>query len=206
MAIVGETSLVDSTWASYVATRGIPVVGGASFEQPFLTNPDFFPSGTQLLLNQFGVIQLAKQAGGTHIGVMYCAESPVCASLVPLASGAAKLYGLQNTAAKVAATAPNYTASCLAAKSAGVNVLYVPDNASVVQRLIRLRPAGLQAAGGQHGCRIFEHVADRPELRRDEALGVRRQPARHLAGAGRPVSGRCQAIRPRADLQQPVQP
>lgn len=136
MAIVGETSLVDATWASYVAAHGIPVVGGASFETPFLTNPDFFPSGTQLLVNQFGVIQLAKETGATHVGVMYCAESPVCASLVPLASGAAKLYGLQATATKVAATAPSYTATCLAAKSAGVNALYVADNYSVVQRFI----------------------------------------------------------------------
>ena len=49
MAIVGEVSLVDQAWAGYVAAQGVPVVGGVTPEAPFLANPDFFPSGAQLV-------------------------------------------------------------------------------------------------------------------------------------------------------------
>jgi branched-chain amino acid transport system substrate-binding protein len=136
MAIVGETSLVDSVWASYVAGKGIPVVGGIAVETPFISNPDFFPSGTQLIGQLVGMAALGRQAGKHDLGVLYCAESPVCAQLVPLAGGAAKLYGLKFYSGKIAATAPSYTAPCLAAKSAGVDALFIGDNATIVQRVV----------------------------------------------------------------------
>ena len=46
VAMVGEESFVDSAWASYIAGAGVPVVGGINFEAPFVSNPDFYPSGT----------------------------------------------------------------------------------------------------------------------------------------------------------------
>jgi branched-chain amino acid transport system substrate-binding protein len=135
-AIVGETSLADQAWASYVAGKGIPVVGGSSTPSSFLTNADFFPSGTQLLVETAGALGLAKHANKQHIGVLYCAESPVCAQLNPLAKGLAALYGLKYFSGSIAATAPSYTAPCLAAKSAGVDSLFVADNTAVVQRVV----------------------------------------------------------------------
>jgi branched-chain amino acid transport system substrate-binding protein len=68
--------------------------------------------------------------------VFYCAESPVCAQLGPIAGGAAKLNGLKFYSAKIAATSPNYTAPCLAAKGAGVDALFIGDNATVVERVV----------------------------------------------------------------------
>lgn len=134
IAIVGETSLADSAWAPYVAGKGIPVVGGISQEAPFLTNPDFFPSGTQLVVSIVGTIAQAKLAGKTHVGVLYCAESPVCAQVDPIAKGAAALSGLKYTSGKISATAPSYAAPCLAMKSAGVDATVVFDNAQIIQR------------------------------------------------------------------------
>ena len=136
MAMVGEESFVDSAWASYIAGAGIPVVGGINFEAPFVSNPDFYPSGTQVVVGTVGLAAMAKQLGKTHVGMLYCAESPVCAQLVPIGQGAAKLTGLKLTTAKISATAPSYTAPCLAAKSAGVDALFVADNTTVVQRVI----------------------------------------------------------------------
>lgn len=153
-AISPDMSLVDATWASYVAAKGIPVVGGIASEVTFLTNPDFYPSGTQLLVNTVGVALVAKSVGATHLGVVYCAESPICAQLDPLAKGAATLAGLKYTSLKISATAPNYTAPCLALKSAGVDALYVADNSPVVVRFVDacaqqgFKPKGAYNIGG----------------------------------------------------------
>jgi branched-chain amino acid transport system substrate-binding protein len=135
IALVGEFSLADAAFAKYMEDAGVPVVGGITPEASFLTNPDFFPSGSQLLSQTIGTIALAKTAGKTHIGVLYCAESPICAELVPLADGAAALNGLKITTAKVSSTAPSYTANCLALKSAGVDALFSAVAAPVVQRI-----------------------------------------------------------------------
>jgi len=135
MAIVGDSSTADASFAKYVASQGVPVVGGFSLEASFLTNPDFYPSGTQLVVLTVGTIALTRAAGKTHIGVLYCAESPVCAELVPLAQGAAQLSGLKISTEKVSSTAPSYTAECLSLKSEGVDALFVGAASTVVQRV-----------------------------------------------------------------------
>jgi branched-chain amino acid transport system substrate-binding protein len=136
IAIVGETSLADASWANYVASKGIPVVGGIVAEPTFQTDPDFFASGTQIIVGVIGNLAEAKVAGKTHFGVEYCAESPVCAQIIPIASAASKLLGLQFSAAKISATVPSFAAPCLSAKQAGVDAMFVVDNAVVEQRLV----------------------------------------------------------------------
>jgi branched-chain amino acid transport system substrate-binding protein len=133
MAMVGEMSEVDSTWASYIKSTGVPVIGGISQEPPFLSNPDFFPSGAQIS-QVVGIAGLAKRSGKRHIGVYYCAEAPICAQVVPVEKLAAKLYGLGFTTGKISATAPSYAAPCLTAKRAGVDAMWVADASPVVLR------------------------------------------------------------------------
>jgi branched-chain amino acid transport system substrate-binding protein len=136
MAIVGETSTADASWATYVASHNVPVVGGIVAEPSFQSNPDFFASGTQIAIAALSVLIEAKASGKTHIAVVYCAESPVCAQIVPIAGGAAKLLGIGFTAAKISATAPSYTAPCLSLKQSGVDSVFVVDNAAIEQRFI----------------------------------------------------------------------
>jgi branched-chain amino acid transport system substrate-binding protein len=136
VAIVGESSFVDSSFANYVSTAGVPVIGGSNYESTFQTNPDFFPSGGQLISGIVGGAALAKGAGEKVFGTLYCAESPICAQLVPIVNGIAPLYGLKSYTAKISATAPSYTAPCLAAKSAGVDAMFVADNSPVVIRFV----------------------------------------------------------------------
>jgi branched-chain amino acid transport system substrate-binding protein len=136
MAIVGEVSQVDGSWASYVASAGVPVVGGISPESPFASNPDFFPSGTQIEVMVAGVLALAKGEGAHHVGVLYCAESPVCAQINPLAKGVAVLDGLGYSAGSISAAAPNYLAPCLAQRSDGVDAQFIADSNPTVQRVV----------------------------------------------------------------------
>jgi branched-chain amino acid transport system substrate-binding protein len=135
MAIVGETSLTDQSWAPYVQQQGIPVVGGSPFEASFSSSPDFFISGTGLPVLTVGAMEQAKQNGVKKVGLLYCAESPVCKQLDPLGQAAAKIAGVGYTSLAVSATAPSYAAPCLALKSSGVDGLFIADNATVVQRV-----------------------------------------------------------------------
>jgi branched-chain amino acid transport system substrate-binding protein len=136
IAIVGETSTADQSFASYVAAQGIPVIGGLSAEAPFLTNPDFYPSGTQIAVTTVSQGALARGAGKAHFGIAYCAESPVCAQIDPLGKAAAALYGLKYSSQKISATAPSYTAPCRQFKDAGVDALYVVDDSAIVTRFV----------------------------------------------------------------------
>lgn len=131
-----DMSLADAAFAPYVAKSGVPVVGGLAVSLPFLTVPTFFPAGTSLPVATVGTAALAKAAGKTKMGLMYCAESPICKQLVPIAQGAAKLSGLGFSSTAVSATAASYAAPCLKLKNDKVDALFVADNSVIVQRII----------------------------------------------------------------------
>jgi len=136
-AILGSASIQESAFASYVQSAGVPMIGGLSQSPEWRTNPDFFPSGANeltLLAGLFGVMQ------DNHLkkfGLLYCAESPQCAEVSTLTKSMSKLYSGTNQvyAGEVAATSPNYDAQCIAAKSAGVDALYVLGNAAEIQHV-----------------------------------------------------------------------
>lgn len=134
-AIVGQMSLASAAWEKYAAAKGVPVVGGQPVDTPFLTNPDFYASGSTLPLLLYGELALTKQAGKKHVGLFYCAETPICAQLQPILAGLGKQLGLTVDGAKISSTAPNYTAPCLAFKQKGVDALFVAVNSSVVPRV-----------------------------------------------------------------------
>lgn len=135
IAIVGDQSNVDSTWATYVQAKGVPVVGGLPINAPFISNPDFFGIGTNLLALNYAAIQQTVASGYKKVGFLYCAETPQCAQSVPSFTGAAKLQGASTMTAKVAGTAPDYTSQCLKLKNSGVEAYEVGSGAQVVQRV-----------------------------------------------------------------------
>jgi branched-chain amino acid transport system substrate-binding protein len=138
-AIVGEYSLLDATWADYVQDKGVPVVGGATSESPFLSNPDFYPSGAQIGILLYGLLNETKKAGKTKLGVLYCAEAPVCEGLPPILETIADKVTPEVSIAyksKIAASQPSFTAVCLAAKQKGVEALYIAQNSATGQRVV----------------------------------------------------------------------
>jgi branched-chain amino acid transport system substrate-binding protein len=135
-ALVSDGSFADESFASYIASAGVPVLGGISASLPFLTNPDFFATGATLPVQTIGVSGLAKAAGSKKLGVMYCSETPLCAQFIPIAKAAAQLSGLGFASVAISSTAPSYAAPCLAMKGAGVDALFVADNNSIVQRVV----------------------------------------------------------------------
>ncbi|MEO6472458.1 MAG: ABC transporter substrate-binding protein [Aeromicrobium sp.] len=138
IAIVGMASLVDSNWASYVKDKGVPVIGGLPYESSFLSNPDFFVSGTPTPVTFVGQFLAMQKVGIKHFGLMYCAESPVCARLGQLAGLASKLTGgtISSKSIVVSATSASYNSQCLAMKDSGVDALFIGSNSTVVTRVV----------------------------------------------------------------------
>lgn len=136
IAIVAENSDVDQSWSSYVQQQNIPVIGSAIFNFVYQTNPDFFPMGTTVVASQYGVIAAAKKLGKSHFGLFYCAEAAACAQAVPLFQALAPSAGITlSYSGKVSAFSSDFTAQCLAAKAAGVDVAESGTDATTATRI-----------------------------------------------------------------------
>lgn len=147
-----DNSTVDTAWESAAHHSGIPVIGVLTNGSPFVTDSDFYGEGqtNDSIVN--AIVDIAKQAGAKSIGAMYCAEASQCAEITGLVKSAAKTAGIKNSYnSAISATAPNYTAQCLAAKDAGVQAVFLADAAAV-----NIRFAGDCAAQGYNPMYVIE--------------------------------------------------
>jgi len=102
----------------------------------FITNPDFFPEAQTIDSSIYAVVQTAKTAGAKNIGILYCAEAPQCAEGVPLLRTAGQTLGVPVAyAQEISATAPNYTAQCVAAQQDHVSTLFLAEASSINARV-----------------------------------------------------------------------
>ncbi len=137
VAIIDATS-EDFAWASYVQAQGVPVVGLNTSTEPFYTNSDFYPEGQTEDSLFFGITAAVHQAGGKDFALFYCAEAVQCQEGIAPLESQAKTAGEDVVAAlEVSASAPNYTAQCLAAKQAGATVAFVADVQTVDEKIIQ---------------------------------------------------------------------
>jgi branched-chain amino acid transport system substrate-binding protein len=150
VAIVGEESINAQPWASYVEAQGVPVVGGNSAELTFVTNPDFYTVGGNLLADYYGEVALARQ-NGQKIANVYCAEDPACAVTTTLVTGFGKPLGVGLAyTSKVAATQPDFTATCQGIKQSGASSYALGLNSATIllmvaqcsQQGVTARPVG----------------------------------------------------------------
>ncbi len=134
--VILDDTVLDAVWANTASTAKIPVVGGNFSSEPFYTNPDFYPSGETNDSITYANVSVAKQAGADNLGNLYCAEAAQCQQSVPLIAAAGKLLGVPAVYnASISATAPNYTAQCLAAQQQHVSALFIGDSASVIAKV-----------------------------------------------------------------------
>jgi branched-chain amino acid transport system substrate-binding protein len=95
----------------------------------------FFPTGTQAVVFDYGLMVEAKKAGVTKMGALPCAEVAACSLGVKLFQGLGQIVGLEVAySQKITATQPSYTSVCLAAKAKGVDGLAIIQNAQTVLR------------------------------------------------------------------------
>ncbi len=136
VAAIIDLDSFDAAWSAKAAAANIPVIGGAFQDVPFYTTPDFYPSGQTVDSVTPATIEVAKQAGVTKMGTMYCTESPGCQQAQPFIKQAGAAAGLPVVIqSAISATAPNYTAQCVAAKEDGVNGILIGDSYAVIARV-----------------------------------------------------------------------
>ena len=136
IALVGvHANSTEPTWASYVESRHIPVVGGEEDTAVWVTNPDFFPSAEPGL----GVIgteaDVAKLAGGGFATINLAGVQDVGPLIQAFQAAAAKDGVAYNFHTTVSAASPSYTAACIAAEQSGAKVVGLqldPNTASRV--------------------------------------------------------------------------
>jgi branched-chain amino acid transport system substrate-binding protein len=135
---------------SCAAAHGVPVIGGNSAELSFLTNPDFFTVGGNLLSGYYGEVALARQ-NGPKIANIYCAEDPACAATTTLVTGFGKPLGVRiGYTSKVAATQPDFTATCQGIKASGDSSYALGLNSATIllmvaqcgQQGVKAKPVG----------------------------------------------------------------
>ncbi len=129
---IADMTTVDQSWASTVSAADVPVVGVLTYEPTFGTNPDFYPEAQTNNSSIYAVVTTAKSAGATSLANVYCAEAPVCAESVPAYTATGKQLGVPVTYnAEISATAPNYTAQCLAAQQKHVGAVFIGEPAAI---------------------------------------------------------------------------
>jgi branched-chain amino acid transport system substrate-binding protein len=135
-AAIIDLDILDAIWQKPASAAKIPVIGGNFSSAQYFTDPNWYPSGQTNDSITYSVVATAKQAGAKNLGQLYCAESVQCQQSVPLIKADGKALGIPDVYnASIAATAPNYTAQCLAAKQAGVTAVFIGDSTSVIARV-----------------------------------------------------------------------
>jgi branched-chain amino acid transport system substrate-binding protein len=134
---IADASSLDEAWQKAVEAANIPVIGIGTSTQPFYSSADFFAEGQTEDRLFDAIVGAAKKVGGTKLGLIYCAEAIQCQEGIQPLKDTAKTLGMDLPyAGSVSATAPNYTAQCLAAKQAGVDTLFIADAQSVDVKVV----------------------------------------------------------------------
>ncbi len=127
----------------YLNSRKIPVVGGSGTEPWYTTSPLFF---TQIIAGEVAIeattasyARSAKAADMTKMGLVTCSDGvQVCEDTARSVPKYASKYGVQLAyQGRASLAAPDFTANCLAARNAGVQILYLALDANSYQRFGR---------------------------------------------------------------------
>jgi len=109
---------------AFLDQQKIPVLGGNVYTPAWTTDPMFFPQGASFLGNSGADVAYIKQIGLKKAGIIGCSGVVQCTEEVTFfkqlsqAAGIDMVYG-----ANPSNNAPDYTATCLAAQSAGAQIL-----------------------------------------------------------------------------------
>lgn len=134
--VIIDADILSQVWEKTVDQAKIPVVGGAFNSDEYFADPNWYPSGETNDSIVVATVAVAKQAGVTKMAHLYCAEAPQCQQSVAPVKAAAKSMGLSIPyVSSVSATAPNYTAQCVAAKQSGADGIFIGDAMEINARI-----------------------------------------------------------------------
>ena len=124
-AVTGSKATYD-----YIASKGIPVIGTDTGRNEVYKTPIVFPLGASGKYYTFSTLAMAAKVavpeGKTKLGSMACAEAQPCAEAEGMIMKSAKAMGFDYVFhARPSIAQPDFTAECLGARNAGVEVLYI---------------------------------------------------------------------------------
>jgi branched-chain amino acid transport system substrate-binding protein len=139
VAFAGMGLSTISGSAPTLEKQGVPVIGGNTNDVAWAVSPGLYATGGGLLgtyLQGF----FAVPSPGTKTGLVYCKESAGCTGVKTMmfdlglskANGGDPVYS-----AEASLAAPSFTAQCIAAQQAGVQVLAVAFDTTNVIRLAK---------------------------------------------------------------------
>lgn len=135
---IADLSIVDPAWADIAKDAQIPVVG-TGVHAVFETNPDFYSPGGTPSGSWLAYLRVAKDSGVRHLGIVYCVESPTCAAAPDAMKKLAPTVGVPiGYVAGIRTTDTDYTAQCLAARSRGMDGLFIIGAPSEIATVARV--------------------------------------------------------------------
>jgi ABC-type branched-subunit amino acid transport system substrate-binding protein len=137
--IANPEPLTGESKVEYVTEKRIPVIGITGGEAWAYKSPMYFPqsSSGQALTDSFyaSFAQQSLPKGKERLGVISCSEIQLCRDFYDQAEAQASRRGMQLVyRARIALAQPDFTAECLAARNAGVEVLFVGADGSTLRR------------------------------------------------------------------------
>jgi branched-chain amino acid transport system substrate-binding protein len=158
------------SFANWAQKKGIPIIGGAAGDPVWNSNPYMFPPATGVDGGAWGQARIWKAAGLTKVGVVYCAESPICKGSADRVASYAAEEGLQVVySGQMSIAQPDYTAECLQVRNSGAQAISLATTNDSASRLATscsrqgVRPAWTTAAAD-------DAMAKQPEF--DNAIGA----------------------------------
>lgn len=129
---------LEATWAAYVDSKKIPIIGGEADGGQWATDSNFFAGSTTQSTGLEMGAYASKLAGSKGYGIVYCAEAPACAQAVTLTKGLVGPLGVNFVGGlPLAASASNYTAQCLTLKEKGAGMVFLATAEATAVRFLQ---------------------------------------------------------------------
>jgi branched-chain amino acid transport system substrate-binding protein len=119
-----QTPVTDTASEPYLDTSKIPVVGGDSATLTWYAHPMYFSISANAPADAYGTAKVATAAGVTKLALMPCPVG-TCSEYANLMRASAEKVGIKVVNQQtIGLTQTQYSATCLAAQSAGANGIY----------------------------------------------------------------------------------
>ncbi|HVW34121.1 MAG TPA: ABC transporter substrate-binding protein, partial [Acidimicrobiia bacterium] len=142
LAFVNNFDVLSASKASedYLIAKRIPVIGGPGSNNEFYHSPMYFPEAafgdTILFAGIAGMARVTVPEGKKKYGMLVCTEAQLCHDGERVYAESAPKVGVEMVYRGQGSLAqPDYTAQCLAARNAGVEVLLVILDPNSILRL-----------------------------------------------------------------------
>ena len=138
--LINGDPLTGQAGAGYITEKRIPVIGVVGGSDWASGSPMYFPQMANA--EQWGktmvptIAARAIPAGKKKLGTLSCVDAPACSTQDGYIAKYAKEHGFDHVYRGRASIAqPDFTAECLAARNAGVEVFYVMEDQSSIGRV-----------------------------------------------------------------------